>query len=175
MLTKSRTLANVYELINLEYDETLIINVFPGSEWVVGLFMVLLFYIFRPLGQDFIVRFAQILNVEIVRWPESIKLEVRFSTFQHLNVDKYQCFVNLKANESIMMIFERTYKIGISSICKIMMSKWIETKESGNFIITKKTYINHVFFQNLWKWHDKSVPFFYLHVHLFSDLRVGRP
>ena len=31
---------------------------------------------FRPLGQDFVVRFAQIFNVQIVQWPENIKLEV---------------------------------------------------------------------------------------------------
>jgi len=32
---------------------------------------------FRPLGQDFRVHFARIFNVEIMHWPESIKLEVR--------------------------------------------------------------------------------------------------
>ena len=31
---------------------------------------------FRPLGQDFRVHFARVFNVEIIYWPESIKLEV---------------------------------------------------------------------------------------------------
>lgn len=30
----------------------------------------------KPLGQDFIVRFARIFNLEIMYWPESIKLEI---------------------------------------------------------------------------------------------------
>ena len=37
-----------------------------------------LYFVFcRLLGQDFTVQFAQIFNVEIVQWPESIKIEVR--------------------------------------------------------------------------------------------------
>ena len=32
----------------------------------------------RPIGQDFVVRYAQILNTEIVAWPESIKMEVNY-------------------------------------------------------------------------------------------------
>ena len=31
---------------------------------------------YRPLGQDFIVRFAQIFHIEVMQWPRSIKLEV---------------------------------------------------------------------------------------------------
>uniref|UniRef100_X1Z7B6 C2 domain-containing protein n=1 Tax=Capitella teleta TaxID=283909 RepID=X1Z7B6_CAPTE len=30
----------------------------------------------KPLGQDFAVNFAQIFNIEIMRWPESIKMEI---------------------------------------------------------------------------------------------------
>ena len=31
---------------------------------------------FRPIGQEFTVRFAEIFNVQIVQWPENIKLQV---------------------------------------------------------------------------------------------------
>jgi len=39
----------------------------------------------RPLGQDFIVRFAHIFNIEIMQWPESIKMEVTIN-FWHTHV-----------------------------------------------------------------------------------------
>ena len=30
----------------------------------------------KPIGQDFVIRFAQIFNVQIVQWPESIKFQI---------------------------------------------------------------------------------------------------
>ena len=35
-----------------------------------------MFVHFRPIGSEFVVRFASIFNVQIVQWPESIKLQV---------------------------------------------------------------------------------------------------
>lgn len=35
-----------------------------------------MFLLYRPLGQDFVVRFAQIISIQILQWPEKIELEV---------------------------------------------------------------------------------------------------
>ena len=43
--------------------------------------MVMFILCYRPLGQDFTVRFAQIFNVQIVQWPESITIEVSVRTW----------------------------------------------------------------------------------------------
>ena len=38
--------------------------------------MILIFYPFRTLSSDFTIHFGEILNIQLLQWPESIKLQV---------------------------------------------------------------------------------------------------